>query len=696
MGETMSVELPEGFVLDNSPPPGFVPDKPPSKYQRVVSGLNRGYAGNIGFPVQLAASMLNYSVPGYKPTVSTPLDNPVLGPKQVNEGFEAAGIDLNQPRDFWGMLGEYAAFAPFVGAYNAATAPLKGGPLVRKATELLGPTAGQVVGQTAREGVTATAAVGGGLLGQQIAEKTGGDPMMWEMAGSMLPSAAASVAAAAPRYALRRKDAASAFSADPNMQKRIGELDAQGLPITVGLATDSPVAKTREAKLAASPGGYEVFRDVGRKADAAFDASQQRIVGGASDSVDAAGKMLNEGTFPTGGGMFGKGGYISRRTAQKDALYKSLDAKVPPRTPFISENLQKYFDAYGATDPAAPALSSGGKDPRIMEWREQYIADTQASLGQLPYERLKDLRTRVGAALEVTDPSVLNSPARADMKRLYSALSKDLEAAARVSGATKEFTKANRFYHQTQDHIETWLENLNKKVRPEDFWKATIGDSPQSATQLRAYKRMLKPDEWDYMVETVSNRWGKVVPGQETIAHQFQLNKWYTNWNKTPTEVRDVLFGKPGAAKRDAAELMAKNLDKYREQTQVLFNSSGSAGLGLAASAQYGAIGGVGTAVLGYLTGTFATPVEVAQAALVGTAGGVAVATLGTSGFSKLATNPNFAKWLAKGMEMPSVRLPGHLMRLASIASGDKDLEEPAKELIRGMDPALYERLYGK
>jgi hypothetical protein len=207
---------------------------------------------------------------------------------------------------------------------------------------------------------------------------------------------------------------------------------------------------------------------------------------------------------------------------------------------------------------------------------------------------------------------------------------------------------------------------------------------------------MLKPDEWDYMVETVSNRWGRAAPGQETIAHQFQLNKWYTNWNKTPTEVRDVLFGKPGAAKRDAAELMAKNLDKYREQTQVLFNSSGSAGLGLAASAQYGAIGGVGTAVLGYLTGNVATPMEAAQAALVGTAGGVAAATAGTAGFAKLATNPNFAKWLSKGMEMPSVRLPGHLMRLASIASGDKDLEEPAKELIRGMDPALYERLYGK
>ena len=314
----------------------------------------------------------------------------------------------------------------------------------------------------------------------------------------------------------------------------------------------------------------------------------------------------------------------------------------------------------------------------------------------MPYERLKDLRSQVGAALEVTDPAVLNSAARADMKRLYSALSDDMEAAARVSGATREFTAANRFYRQGSDRIETWLDNLNKKVRPEDFWKATIGDSPQSATQLRAYKQMLKPDEWDFMVETVSNRWGRVVPGQETIAHQFQLNKWYTNWNKTPVEVRDVLFGKQGSAKRDAAELMAKNLDKYREQSQVLFNSSGSAGLGLAASAQYGAIGGVGTAVLGYLTGQTTTPLEVAQAAIVGTAGGVMAATAGSTGFAKLTTNQNFARWLAQGMEMPSVRLPGHLMRLASIASNDKDLKEPAKELIRGMDPELYAKLYAK
>ena len=35
-------------------------------------------------------------------------------------------------------------------------------------------------------------------------------------------------------------------------------------------------------------------------------------------------------------------------------------------------------------------------------------------------------------------------------------------------------------------------------------------------------------------------------------------------------------------------------------------------------------------------------------------------------------------------------------MRLAAIANKDKDLEEPTKELILGMDPALYERLYAK
>jgi hypothetical protein len=691
----MSGELPAGFVLDNSPPPGFVLDKPPSKTRKVISGVNRSYAGMAGFPVQLAASMLNYSVPGYKPTVSTPIENPLLGPEQVNKGFEAAGIDLNQPRDVWGMLGEYLAPVPLAGAYNAAMAPTKG-PLVRQATKVLGPTVGPVVGHTAREGVAATAALGGGLLGQQIAEKTGGDPMPWEMAGSMLPSAFASLAAAVPRYSLRKGDGASAFSADPNMQRRISELDAQGLPVTVGLATDSPVAKTREAKLAASPGGYEVIRDVGRQADAAFDSAQQRIVGGSSDSIDSAGRVLNEGAFPAGGGIFGRGGYVERWRSQANSLYAALDAKIPPRTPVTSVNTGQYFGAYGAVDPAAPALSAGGKDPRITEWARQYASDTQASLGQLPYERLKDLRSQVGAALEVTDPAVLNSAARADMKRLYSALSDDMEAAARVSGATNEFTAANRFYRQGSDRIETWLDNLNKKVRPEDFWKATVGDSPQSATQLSAYKRMLKPDEWDFMVETVSNRWGRVVPGQETIAHQFQLNKWYTNWNKTPVEVRDVLFGKQGSAKRDAAELMAKNLDKYREQSQVLFNSSGSAGLGLAASAQYGAIGGVGTAVLGYLTGQTTTPLEVAQAAIVGTAGGVMAATAGSAGFAKLTTNQNFARWLAQGMEMPSVRLPGHLMRLASIASNDKDLKEPAKELIRGMDPELYAKLYAK
>lgn len=690
----MSNQLPEGFVLDNAPPAGFVPDKPPSKYRRIMSGVNRNYAGTLGLPVQLAASMLNYSVPGYKPLISTPIDNPVLGPKQISQGAEAVGIDLNQPRDFWGMLGEYFAPAPMAGAYNAVMAPTKG-PLARYATNALGQKAGPIVGQTLREGGASVAALGGGLVGQQIAEKTGADPTMWEMAGAMGPSGLASVAAAAPRYALRKDGGGSAFASDPRMNQRIAELDANGLPVTVGLATDSTVAKTREAKLAASPGGYEVVRDVGRQADAAFDATQQRIVGGASDSVDAAGSVLKDGGSATGGGIFGRGGYIDRWRAVKTSLYDALDAKIPPRTPVTSVNVGEFFDAYVPPDPAAPALSQGAKDGRILEWARQWESDTTANLGQLPYERLKELRTRVGAALEVTDPAVLNSADRAQMKALYRALSKDLEAAARVSGATKEFTKANRFYHEGSDRIDTWLENLNKKVRPEDFWKATVGDSPQSATQLRAYKRMLKPDEWDFMVETVSNRWGRSAPGQETVAHQFQLNKWYTNWNKTPTEVRDVLFGKPGTAKRDAAELMAKNLDKYREQSQVLFNSSGTAGLGLAASAQYGAIGGVGTAVLGYLTGNVATPMEAAQAALVGTAGGVAVATGASRGLATLTTNRNFAKWLAQGMEMPSVRLPGHLMRLASIASNDPDLKEPAKEIIRGMDPELYQKLYG-
>lgn len=271
---------------------------------------------------------------------------------------------------------------------------------------------------------------------------------------------------------------------------------------------------------------------------------------------------------------------------------------------------------------------------------EQIITRPAESIqrgGVLMMPELMELRSQVGYQLEHPNFGPDQIP-RAQLKRLYAALTTDMKAAAQKQGpeAVKALAKATMNYAMRMhviDRIEPLVSGNSAEATAKRLNAAASSTGAADAGLLRATKRVMSKEEWgDFAASTISNL-GTPTPGaQDVLASvNFSPASFVTNWNKISPRAKDLLFGpdEPGSPRAALEELT--RIAQAQKNVGKLANVSHSGEYGVGAFVAWEAAKAAWAAI---------------SEGRVGPLVGWGAASGAGYGFAKLLTSPKFARWL--------------------------------------------------
>lgn len=604
---TVEAELADGRVLEF--PDGTAPEIVQATVKRVlagsqptavdrgkaaISGVNRGIAGLLGLPVDTAENVVNLGIAGVG-SLATASGRPDLAPQPLKGSFASS-----------------EAIARLMERFNIGTK----NPRPEDTASRMLHTGGMIAGGSMVPGAgvksALTAAGGGAVAGEVLGPE-------WTGVGAMAPAAAGHAAAAAKN--------AVAAKIEPNVQT----FKEAGTAPSVAQATESNFIRGLENLITKFPGGVGVMRNFAERQQAEMGAKNRTGV-----SAEDAGRAIERG-------VTGAGGFLDRTKAQWTQLDNAVAAKIPKGAAFVPSNTVQALDDLTRPVQGAEQTTRSLVNPKISDMAKNLTADLQANNWQAPFEALRALRSKVGSML---DESLVTGIPGGELKKVYGALSKDLEAAATQAGAGREFARQNGFYRARMDRIETVLDRvIGKGKQPEDIFKAFNPTDPDQANKARAVMRSLSKSERQVVSDAVVNRLGRATPGkQNEVGDVFSSETFLTNWNKLSAGAKAQLFDGPT---RGGLDSIAKASANLREGSKTFANPSGTAGV----AAPYG-------------LGAMAATGNVLPAA-----GMIGAAYIG----AKMFTNPQVVRWLATPVNPRGHQAAEHLARLGVIYNSTKD-----------------------
>lgn len=507
-------------------------------------------------------------------------------------------------------------------------------------------TGGAIAGGSAMPGMSpkaALAAAAGGATAGELSD----NPLAVGL-GAMAP-AAVSQAGSAVRTAMAKPQ---------DVAQNVETFKGAGVRPTVGMATENTSFRALENLVSKFPGGVGIFRRFAEDMQGKMGA---KTATGAS--AESAGRAVERG-------VTGEGGFLDRTKTVWQGLEAKVNAKIPPDTGVAPTNAMSALNELATPRAGAEATTRALINPKIAQMRDALAADLQGNpqnglptrqTGTVSYEGLRDIRTRVGSMLE---DSLVSGVPGGELKKLYGALSKDLEAAATAAGAGKEFARQNQYYSARMERIDNVLSRVIGKGRqPEDIFKAVMPTDPNQANKLRAVMRSLEPADRAVVTDAVVARLGKATPGrQNDVGDVFSSDTFLSNWNRLSPAAKTQLF--PDAKMRGDLNDIASVASNLKEGAKVFANPSGTAATAAPqALVILGALGNLG--VVGGIVG-------------------------GTNAAARLLTSPKVVNWLAAAPKVQPGREAAHMVRLGTILNEEKDPE--VKQAISGLITTLEQR----
>ena len=641
---------PEGFVLNQNPPPeGFVLDQPEQPEPRTLSeavmrqlGLTArwGIEGSMAIPAILAnvpASVMNLGLAGADKVAEQfggnvdyrfPEQNQAISnyltqigvPTPETRGEEVVGA-ISRAMAGGGSIAGTAAKIPGAISTRLASNP---------SLQIISGGTGAIASETAKE-------LGLGPVGQTVAGVVGGGA----------PSVIKPAFQGAVRTAFR--------GGEPGRQQvaeTIADFNRVGTTPTVGQATQGRVARATESGLSRTPGASgRIVATAEQQADdvaARLEQRARQLAG--KTSAERAGRVIEAK-------IKGDSGFIAVFQNKQKQLYDALDNWITPTSKVSVANTSNTLRTMTSIIKGAEATSRRLVNPRLKEIADDFAQD--AADGNLPFRALKELRTLIGQKL--SNVSLVDDVPRAQWKRLYGALSKDLEAAARATNnpkAIQAWTRANNFTRAGHKRIEFIEGVLRRKGGPEKIFAAATSGTKEGATVLRSVMQSLDREGQRIVTATVLRRLGLAKAGvQGELGDRFSTETFLTNWNLLSREAKRTLFDRYGPTFRQDMNAVAKFAANLREGSQVFRNPSGTG----QAAAQYTTVGAF---VISVMSGNFVT------------AGAIVAGVTGANRIAAGMTNPNFVRWLARSTKMPAGAIPAQINILAQQARnlGDEDL----------------------
>lgn len=501
---------------------------------------------------------------------------------------------------------------------------------------------------TAQPLMQAISSMAGGAA-SDAARQSGGGELAQTLAG-LGAGGAIGAAGGMPAATKALMRGAEGGAGQARMLDNIAAFAGAGTTPSVGQATQSRVGQALESLLSKTPGAAGVMS---RKAT-----SQADEIGG---NLNKLADDLAPKTNPTTAGraieqgIAGEGGFVSRFKAKASQLYDELDQHMPGDTQVPVRATVQFLSKAASPTKGAEATSALLANPKLGAIGSALAEDlAQAQNGALPYEAVKQLRTRVGEM--IADSGLTSDVPRAQLKQLYGALSQDIRNQA--SKDPKAFAAANRaenYYRAGMDRLDKVENVVSRAGGPEKIFQAATSGTREGATTIRSVMQSLQPDEAKMVTSAVVRRLGRAKPGaQNDVGDAFSTETFLTNWNGMSPEAKGALFNRMGPGFRESMDQVAKVASNLRQGSKVFQNPSGTGQAG----AQMATVGSALTSLLlGHPGG----------AAAVGT--GVGAANLS----AKLMTSPTFVKWLASNSNRPIGALSGQISALANAAQKDDD-----------------------
>lgn len=418
------------------------------------------------------------------------------------------------------------------------------------------------VGLMALNTLGATYTGGAGLLGDMF----GGDRTQERKAARdfmLLGEVAVPELAGAPAAVTRL-----ARKASPVSQRQAVAQSAQDLGITPTLSMNNRTAGVLETTLANAPFSA-----------GSINRAQDRTVSQMGDAFAQASERLGTPTTREGAGEALKSGaesFVNKFEEKSSKLYNQLDSEIgfnsfvtAPRSIAALEEITKNASKY-------PEIDKFLKKPIFAKILRDLEVD--GSLNALPYEALKDLRSTIGKSIG-SFSGVMSDLDQGQLKKLYGALSQDLELAARSAGpkALNAYTRANNYYRAGQSRIENALKNVLKadteKKAYNDIVAMTLEASPKGSTKkLLQLKKSLPQDQWSTVSATIIRKLGETPPQRSgapdaTDFAEFNPANFLTNWNKMDNSAKTVLLsGNAPASVKTELDKLAQVVEKFKQR----------------------------------------------------------------------------------------------------------------------------------
>ncbi len=584
---------------------------------------------------------------------NVPRETSTSGPlSRFSQGAIGAGAQLLD-------VGQFLAGVPGSGQRAMNTAQDLGitDPSALQATDLATTLGRQVPGlalgalRPGAMGAELASAAGGGLgefLGQQVGGNVGG------FVGGLTGSLAGAGAAAGTRAALGGQAGAAA-----NLEAS----RALGTQVGLGEVGGSPLARFIDRTSQALPGGNLVARAratrIGLQARARVEQVANSLPGPQVVSPEEAGRLIREGFV----------GFVERRKAVANGLFDRFRETVGNGQTFPAQyrNALRQLNVTAEAQTESSRVFGRSSADLINSASQALQSDLQRHGGSLSGAQLDAIRRRIGE--DLTDVSLIGTPVDGVNKKLYGAITADMERLARAQGpqAEKAFNRARAFWDRLRKDAEQIQRNVVRDGTDTQLLEALERSARGGPEVIRTLKRTVPEKNLNGAIRVVLRRMGQETPGQRDVtdvAESWDLGRFLTNWNRLDTNggLRALFAGRTQVARDFARDMtrIAKVAAGARETIRIQPNPSGTAARAVQVGVPALAAGG---AALGYVP-------EALQAMAAVGGGSIAL--------QQWLSSPRFIGWMAESTRIPVGQLPQHVERLRRVVE-----EEPgSRELV--------------
>jgi hypothetical protein len=332
-----------------------------------------------------------------------------------------------------------------------------------------------------------------------------------------------------------------------------------------GDVTGSPFMQMLQTFASKSQGGAGRVLDASEKATGQWGRAVEDVASnlGTSQTQQQAGKVLE-----TEGNTWLKQFRDNATKAENDAA-----VFIPASTPAPPTNYATTLNDVRNSMPGMPSTAAAIEPSLTRNLLEGLIKD--APLGTPTWSDLRALRTRIGQKLE--EPQLVGDTNYTDLKRLYKALTDDLDAVATAQGpqAKAAFDNAVAVTRNGHQFIENHLSNLiGPTIKSSEAAANAFSGARGGGETLQAIRQEM-PAAADELAAWKLRDMSLATAGKQGSAGtQLSPTTFLTDRNNLSTEAHDALFGADPYTAQRVAQL--STVADSMKKTQQFLNTSGT------------------------------------------------------------------------------------------------------------------------